>query len=85
MSDLVAVRYRLGPPQPLGAVYIEERVQRDGSARWAVTRDGSVLTKAGEWEYEPQPSSRDDDFIERSRWNNTMDAAKAAREALARG
>lgn len=49
----------------------------DGT-KYAV-RDGSmVLSKSGEWEYEPMPSSRDDDFYARCRFDTLAEAALAA-------
>jgi hypothetical protein len=52
--------------------------QRDGSRLWAV-RDasGSVLNKLGEWEYEPLPSSRDDEFLARCRYATPLEARDA--------
>lgn len=41
---------------------------RDGGFRWVVRRDGSCLNSDGEFEYEPMPSSRDDDFLARCRF-----------------
>jgi hypothetical protein len=33
-----------------------------------------VLNKLGEWEFEPLPSSRDDDFLSRCRYATPIDA-----------
>lgn len=49
-------------------ITIEERGQRDGSVRWVVNDAGFVLNARREWEYEPLPSSRGDDFIARTRF-----------------
>jgi hypothetical protein len=49
-----------------------------GEPRWAVTNGrGDCLTLTGEWEWEPSPSNRDDEFQERTRWPSFA-AAKAA-------
>lgn len=37
---------------------------------YAVRRAGNCLNKEGKWEWEPFPSSRDDAFLERCRWDN---------------
>lgn len=37
-----------------------------------------LATKYGEWAYEVIPSSRDEDFIERARWEDWEDAAYMA-------
>ena len=41
---------------------------------WAVRFMGEVLSKQGEWEYEPLPSSRDDAFLERCRFGTPAEA-----------
>ena len=43
-------------------------LQRKSPGRWSVNRFGDVLNDQGEWEYEPLPSSRDDDFKKRCRF-----------------
>jgi len=58
--------------------------QMDGSERWAVRCMGNCLNKQGEWEYEPLPSSRDDDFFARCRFGSASEAILAARTALGR-
>jgi hypothetical protein len=45
--------------------------------RWAVRQGGNCLNNEGEWEYEPMPSSRDDDFYARCRFNSLRDAIMA--------
>lgn len=47
----------------------------DRGKGWAVSDGTFVLTRGGDWEYEPIPSSRDDGFYERCRF--TEDEAKA--------
>jgi hypothetical protein len=57
---------------------IERVVQRNGDYVWAVRNCGSCLAKDGTWEYEPQPSNRDDSFIERCRFSELSDAFSTA-------
>lgn len=45
-----------------------QRYADPGDDTWAITRFETVLNRAGEWEYEPQPSSRTEDFIARTRY-----------------
>jgi hypothetical protein len=71
-SDLKPCAYRVDRD-----TRIEEVLQMNGSSLWAVRRDGRCLNNRGEWEYEPLPSSRDDDFIKRCRFP-TPEAARAA-------
>ena len=42
--------------------------------RWAVRRLSQCLSREGKWEYEPMPSSRDDAFYARCRFNTLEDA-----------
>ena len=55
--------------------------QRAGADKWKVLNGGYCLTKAGDWEWEPIPSSRTDDFIERCRFDTAQEAIDAARGA----
>lgn len=55
--------------------------QRTGPAKWKVYKEGYCLAKSGDWEYEPMPSSRTDDFIERCRFDSAQEAITAARGA----
>lgn len=48
--------------------------------KYAVRRGSSVLASDGEWEFEPLPSNRDDDFLKRCRFASLADA-KAAYDA----
>ena len=72
MSEIVAVKFRVGTGRD--AIYIEDR----GDDRWAISNGSSVLNTDGEWEWEPRPSCRDDDFIARCRFS----LAEAKRRAL---
>lgn len=85
---MTACEWRVGPPC-LSQLRIVERPQRDGSIRYAVTWLGRVANKGREWEWEPLPSSRDDDFIARTRFEDWEDAAYVAqhmgRELMAQG
>ena len=57
------------------AVYIEERRQRDGAQLWVIANQWrDVFNRDGEWEWEPQPSSREDDFIARTRYASPTEA-----------
>jgi hypothetical protein len=80
---MTACEWRVGPPG-LDELRIVERARPDDAGidgftlYYAVTRGGWVANKDREWEYEPQPSSRDDDFLERTRWRSWEDAALVA-------
>ena len=52
--------------------------QIEGPDKWSVRRSGECLNKRGEWEWEPMPSSRDDDFMARCRFDSPGEAIEAA-------
>lgn len=60
-----------------GEVRIERATQRDGRHKWAVRRAGSCLNRDSEFEYEPLPSSRDDEFLARCRFDSAESAYAA--------
>lgn len=52
--------------------------QIEGPDKWAIRQGGNCLNKSGEWEWEPMPSSRDDDFLARCRFDAAQEAIDAA-------
>jgi hypothetical protein len=57
------------------------RLEYRGDGAWAIVDCGFVLSRKNEWEPEPQPSSRDQKFMERCRWGTAE--AKQRFNALA--
>lgn len=55
-------------------VVLRRCAQSDASDLWAIKESGFCLNKQGQWELEPIPSSRDDDFIERCRFDTAIAA-----------
>lgn len=45
-----------------------------GKRKWAVRSDHDYLNKNGEWEYEPQPSNRNEEFLARCRFQSFKQA-----------
>ena len=72
-------RYRLATRPSMGDVFIEYR----GNEKWAIKNNPDVLNRFLEWEYEPLPSSRDESFIERTRFNSPEEAANAFKQVTA--
>lgn len=62
---------------PGNPVRIEQCRQMDGSILYAVRQTGCCLSRTGEWEREPIPSSRDDEFLARCRFETWQEAALA--------
>jgi hypothetical protein len=60
--------YLTWPPE-LGGATIESRPQIGGQVLWTVKLHSAVLTRDGEWIYEVTPSSRDPEFIRRTRYS----------------
>lgn len=67
--------------RPTGGL-LELRVEWRGDDAWAIVDPGFNLNHDGDWEYEPLPSSRDDDFYARCRWPSARDAIAFAEEHL---
>ncbi len=63
-------------------IQVQRSRQRNGAALWAVRLHGFCLNKHGEWEDEPQPSSRDDKFLQRCRFASASLAIEAARAGI---
>lgn len=68
---------------PTADLYADEiKIQRtrqiEGPALWKVMDKGNCLNKSGEWEWEPMPSSRDDEFLARCRFDTADEAIRAA-------
>ena len=79
LAGAVIVAYAL--PTAVGAyneVRIERARQASGPDLWAVRYCGDVLNKQGEWEWEPMPSGRDEDFLARARFDSAEEAIAAA-------
>lgn len=55
-------------------VRLERVGQREDDDLWAIREKGFCLNRAGNWEYEPMPSSRSVAFIRRCRWPSAEDA-----------
>lgn len=75
-------RYTLGPEHD--PVNIELAGQISGRGKWAIRWRSSCLSHAGEWHYEPLPSSRTEEFLAAHRWDNVEDAIDKATMALYR-
>ena len=59
----------------LDSIKIETAKQMDGSIKYAVRHMGACFTVEGKWEFEPIPSSRDDAFFKRCRFDSWQQAA----------
>lgn len=65
-------------PDKISQPTIELVPQMDGPDRFAVRFRGRCLTRLGEWEIEPMPSSRNDAFLKRCRFDTFEAAIDAA-------
>ncbi|MES1979596.1 MAG: Lar family restriction alleviation protein [Pseudomonadota bacterium] len=59
-------------------ITVQRARQIEGPPLWAVRLNGECLNKSGEWEWEPMPSSRDDEFLARCRFATHTEAIDAA-------
>ena len=78
LCTVKATRYTVSvmPDDEIAGSSFDVAVEYRGFDRWAVTRGSSCLSRSGEWEYEVQPSSRDDEWLDEHRF--TKDEALAA-------
>lgn len=56
-------------------------VEWRGGDRWAVLRGGECLGRDGDWDYEPLPSSREEDWLATHRFSEEEALALARKEA----
>ena len=57
------------------------KVEWRGGDSWAIVESCQCYNKNGRWEFEPSPSNRTDEFIERTRWT-LEDALRTASELI---
>jgi hypothetical protein len=62
---------------------IQRARQIGGGDLWKVIRGSECLNHAGEWEYEPLPSSRDEEYLARCRFATADEAIAAVTAAQA--
>jgi len=58
-------------PRPIEFVVGRYHVASRGDDLWAITDGSAVLNCNDEWEYEPLPSSRTDEFLKRCRFSKS--------------
>jgi hypothetical protein len=81
--EIAAYSVNAVPPgiAPMDRQSWEIRVELRGEDRWAVVHHKCCLNRDGEWEWEPSPSNRDDDFLDRCRFGREDALARAVRAA----
>jgi hypothetical protein len=59
-------------------------VEARADGMWVIKRMNEVWTRSGEWEWEPSPSGRSDEFKMRSRWSleEALEIAENNKELL---
>lgn len=83
-QGVVVASYAIEDPATHIQITVQRAIQVDGPDLWKVKRgDAHCLNRDGEWEYEPLPSSRDDDFLARCRYATADEAIDAALKAKA--
>jgi hypothetical protein len=68
------------PPDHIDEDLFAITVEYRGHGQWAIARRGMCLDVGGEWEFEPRPSERDDDWLLTHRFESAT-AVKLAQEA----
>lgn len=77
----IPIRYEVARIERGERIMVDRMRQPDGSVLWAITDGAEVFNKNGEWEHLSLPSSRDDAFYARCRWDNFRDAVAIAQIA----
>lgn len=72
--EAVPTQYTISPvplddPEQRYAYPFNVTVEWRGDGLWAVVNGDYTLTSLGDWEYEPRPSSRDDGYLARCRFD----------------
>lgn len=76
----IAIAFSLGD-----GIRVERTTSDKEPLKWAVRdRFQHALSCDGTWEYEPQPSSRDDEFLARCRFDTPVEAIGAYERYLQR-
>lgn len=65
-----AVKFYWGVDSRQNPIFIEER----GDGAWAIIKGGNCFSRELDWEYEPMPSGRDEEFLVRCRFNSSEEA-----------
>lgn len=75
----VASIYLVEPEYYMNGIVAERVAQLDGGYLWAIRKHhGNVcLNNEGEWEFEPSPSGRDEEFLKRCRFETIEDVLEA--------
>ncbi len=64
-------------------VHVDAGIWPDGSVKWAIrSGDGLCLSKGGTWIMEPLPSSRNERFFQRCRFDTLAEAYALAQKWL---
>jgi hypothetical protein len=72
LDDLTVASYSLVESEVSDVTL--ERVRGIDCIRWAIRRGKTCFNKSGDWEYEPLPSSRTEEFFARCRWDTPEEA-----------
>ncbi len=79
VSEAMVTKYTIGDTDNRDTLHSLIHVEYAGHGRWAVRRNGLCLGTDGEWDFEPLPSSRDDEWLARYRYADAQAAIAAAR------
>lgn len=69
-------------PESINAHLYDVDVEYRGKGRWAVCWMGRCYDKDGVADYEPIPSSREDDWLDRFRFDSSDDALEVAKKVV---
>lgn len=74
-----ATRFDFGTVYVIGRQPFRLTVEKRSAGKWAVCDGILVRLRSGEWDYEPSPSGRGDEWLASSRWTRDEAIAEALR------
>jgi hypothetical protein len=80
-EQVTAYTITVAPPHSRDSYHWMIEVTWRGDEQWAVVWMGSTLSRDGTWDWEPSPSNREDDYLERCRFDLDTALALARRAA----
>ncbi len=74
INELQVKSYILDRNDNIEMTILDRVPQMDDIDKWAIRKSGRCLNSMGEWEFEPMPTSRDDNFLQRCRFKTPYHA-----------
>ncbi len=57
-------------------------IQERGPKQWCISQGALVMNMCGEWEYDPSPNHRSQEFMDRTHWKSPEEAYEFYRQHI---